>query len=377
MPRKGKRILEISLKQRSSIRRRLLHWYDRNKRDLPWRRTNDPYAIWVSEIMLQQTRVETVLDYYDRFLKRFPTVGALAKAKDQDVLQIWQGLGYYRRAFHLRDAARELRCHNGTLPSTAEELRRLPGVGAYTSAAVASIAFGQPEAAVDGNVSRVLSRLLGIYVDLASSAGRNEIQHHAQILLSPQRPGDFNQAWMDLGSGICTPKSPQCPNCPLKSQCRAFQDGSVNRSPLPSRGTKRMLPIVNMVVGVFRQNRRFLVQRRPPKGLWSGLWEFPNQPGRNGPNGDDPHSLIDRLGLHPGETPAYLGRIQHVLTHRVYRFDIFTCDVIGRTTADEQTPRKWVDLKKLADIPMSRAQRKISELMDPQPTPTQIVSKTA
>ncbi|RME41626.1 MAG: A/G-specific adenine glycosylase, partial [Planctomycetota bacterium] len=227
---------------RARIRRALLRWYDRHARDLPWRRRrHDPYAQWVAEIMLQQTRVETVIRYYERFLRRFPDVNRLAAARHDTLLKYWEGLGYYRRALHMHEAARRIVKEGNGLPASAEAWRRLPGIGEYTAAAVASIAFGEPVAAVDGNVARVLARLFGVTDAVAPSEGRRRIRGIADRLVSPSRPGDFNQAWMDLGSMVCTPRGPRCDVCPLASCCRsAHRVETVGR--LPRRGRHRPLP---------------------------------------------------------------------------------------------------------------------------------------
>ncbi|MCH7849578.1 MAG: A/G-specific adenine glycosylase, partial [Planctomycetes bacterium] len=224
---------QIPTADRARIRRRLLAWYDRNRRDLPWRRrAADPYAQWVAEAMLQQTRVDTVLNYYERFLKRFPDVPALARASREVVLKHWEGLGYYRRVVHLHEAAKQLAADGAAIPNSSHELRRLPGVGPYLAAAIASIAFGERAAAVDGNVARVISRLMGVTDDVQSGPGRRTIQSLADQLIPPGRPGDFNQAWMDLGSAVCTSRSPDCDACPLSGECVALATGMTDELPV-------------------------------------------------------------------------------------------------------------------------------------------------
>ncbi|MEK7731696.1 MAG: A/G-specific adenine glycosylase, partial [Planctomycetota bacterium] len=260
----------------TAIRRKLLRWYDLHKRDLPWRRrADDPYAQWVAEIMLQQTRVETVRAQYERFLRRFPTIGRLARADHEDVLKHWEGLGYYRRILHLHRAARMVCENGGVIPDNAEALRALPGVGEYTAAAIASIAFNRPEAAVDGNVARVLSRLFGVTQDVRSPVGKSRIRDLARSLLSQQRPGDFNQAWMDLGSLVCTPKAPRCDACPLRAHCLAAENGDPEFYPVREAARNRIPKTVSLVVAIFVREGKMLVRRRERGGLWSGLWEFP------------------------------------------------------------------------------------------------------
>lgn len=259
-----------------AIRSALLAWYDANKRDLPWRqRAGDPYAQWVAEIMLQQTRVETVIPYYLRFIERFPDVGTLARARHETVLKHWEGLGYYRRAMLLHDGAKQVRREGGTMPDSAEALRDVSGIGDYTAAAIASIAFGEPAAAVDGNVCRVIARLFCIDENILTSRGRARVKTVAEQLIPSDCPGAFNQAWMDLGSAACLPRNPKCLLCPLKNECRAFAEGRVDAYPVRESSTvvrdERVLVLVAVSDG------RYLVRRRPRGGLWSGLWEFPNE----------------------------------------------------------------------------------------------------
>jgi A/G-specific adenine glycosylase len=252
------------------IRRRLLDHYDVHRRDLPWRGESDPYRVWVSEVMLQQTRVQTVIPYYRRWMERFPDVEALAAADEDDVLSLWEGLGYYSRARNLQKAARVVReRHGGSLPDSADALRGLPGFGAYTAGAVASIAFNAPAPAVDGNVRRVLSRLF----DLAAPTGA-ELQARAAELVDPTRPGDFNQALMDLGATVCMPIEPRCSACPLETLCQARVRGTVHLR--PGARPRKVIPQRSFAVAVIldREDRVLLV-RRPRVGLLGGMWAFP------------------------------------------------------------------------------------------------------
>ena len=249
-------------------------WFDRVARDLPWRRTRDPYAIWLSEVMLQQTRVETVIPYYERFLARYPTVADLAGATLDQVLSLWSGLGYYRRARVLHLAAREVtERYGGAFPAEAAGLRDLPGVGAYTAGAIASIAFDRREALVDGNVARVLARLEGIDDDIKSAAGARRLWAAAARLVPAERPGRFNQALMELGATVCTPRSPRCDACPVDGACAARAAG--REEELPVISPKREAPSVAMVAAVVRAGRRVLLARRAEGGLFGGLWEPP------------------------------------------------------------------------------------------------------
>ncbi|MEZ4417980.1 MAG: A/G-specific adenine glycosylase [Gemmatimonadota bacterium] len=252
------------------LRRALLAFYDATRRELPWRGTDDPYRVWVSEIMLQQTRVETVIPYFERWLERFPTLSSLAAADVDDVLPIWKGLGYYSRARNLHRAAQAVRDrHGGVIPRDAVALRDLPGVGRYTAGAVASIAFGVPEPVVDGNVRRVLSRLFDL-----EAPDESELWAAAEALLDRRRPGDFNQALMELGATVCTPRAPSCDACPLAFRCAALERGTVALRPPPrKRGPVPHLHYLSLVVWT-DEGRTVLVQR-PDEGLLARMWEFP------------------------------------------------------------------------------------------------------
>ncbi|MHC4548029.1 MAG: A/G-specific adenine glycosylase [Planctomycetota bacterium] len=264
-------------------RRNLLAWYRRRRRDLPWRRTGDPYAIWVSEIMLQQTRVAAVVPFYERFLRRFPEVLALARARLDTVLALWSGLGYYRRARHLHAAAKILSREG--FPRTAAAWRRLPGVGPYTAAAVASIAFGEPVAVVDGNVERVLCRLHAL-----TDRDPRRLRARAQAWLAPRAPGDHNQAVMELGATVCTPRSPACPRCPLRGSCRGR--AAPARYPGPKR---RARPVTERrAVAFVRRNGKVFLRRRAGPGLLSGLWDLPPARRRGEPLAVVRHGVLER-----------------------------------------------------------------------------------
>ena len=252
---------------------RLLAWYDDHRRDLPWRPGREPYQVWLSEIMLQQTRVDTVIPFYVGFLARFPTLDALASAPLEAVLAAWSGLGYYRRARLLHAAARRLVQGAGALPATVAELRALPGFGDYTAAAVASIAFGVRVAAVDGNVERVLARRLGL-AEVRRGDGRRRLLRAAQALLSSERPGDSNQALMELGATVCLPRRPLCAGCPLRRGCRGAAEGTPEGYPAPRR--RRATLAERRVVAVVEERGRLLLVRRPDSsGLLAGTWELP------------------------------------------------------------------------------------------------------
>lgn len=348
----------------ASIRRKLLAWYDGHRRDLPWRRrAGDAYAQWVAEVMLQQTRVETVIDYYRRFLRRFPTVGVLAAADHDHVLKQWEGLGYYRRVLHLHRAAQQVVAEGGVIPDTAEGLRRLPGVGAYTAAAIASIAFGRREAAVDGNVARVVARLFAVEENILSPRGKGVIQGLADQLVPPRRPGDFNQAWMDLGSAVCTPKAPKCLLCPLVEACVAAATGRAES--LPLREKRAPVPHVVCVVAVVIRNGAVLVRQRPTGGLWSGLWELPNAEltaGRH--RAAALRVLCTSYELSAGGKPRRIGQVEHRLTHRALTFEVYALKTNGKRESSESGRHRWATRAALEDLSFSTAHRKILALVE-------------
>ena len=298
----------------AAIRRALGAWYDASARDLPWRRTRDPYAIWLSEIMLQQTRVDTVIPYFERFLGRFPSVEALAAAPIDEVLSQWSGLGYYRRARQLHVAAREVtERYGGALPASASELQTLHGVGAYTAGAIASIAFDRPEPLVDGNVARVLARLEGIGDDIRGAAGLRRLWQAAARLVPDEHPGRWNQAVMELGATVCTPREPRCPACPLAAWCVAAVEGRVAQ--LPVVGPKKAPRAVNAVAMVLRRQAKVLLGRRRPEGLFGGMWEPPMV---EAPSLSDALVRFAAFGLDPpllGKLRE-IGQVKHVLSHQ-------------------------------------------------------------
>jgi A/G-specific adenine glycosylase len=290
-----------------------LSWYDIHKRTLPWRNTKDPYAIWISEIMLQQTRVETVLSYYPRFMACFPTVKALAEAPEQALLKVWEGLGYYSRARNLQKAARQIMTeYGGRLPSALEELRSLSGIGPYTAGAIASIAFSVRTPAVDGNVMRVVSRIKGIREDIAIPSITRQIHEEAAALVPLDRPGDFNQAMMDLGATVCLPGTPVCEKCPLPKCCDAYKAGDAEL--LPVKTQARAPKQINMGVGLVVCKDRILVHMRREK-LLGGLWVFVLLEGGDSAAAMEKH--LKALGI----SAVYAGdrgSARHIFTHRVW-----------------------------------------------------------
>ncbi len=318
----------------SQVRSALARWYRRSKRELPWRRTRDPYRIWVSEVMLQQTRVAAVTPFYVRFLDRFPDVQSLAAAPESAVLAAWAGLGYYSRARNLHKAAK-LIAAAGAFPNDYEGIRALPGVGDYTAAAVASIAWGLPHAVLDGNVMRVLARLSHETGDLRSGQTRSRLRAQASTLVDAQHPGDYNQAIMELGATVCLPREPQCLVCPLREFCEASRLGAQDRVPVKSRG--RDAEQIELALLAIRNGRRWLLRQRPQdSGQMAGFWEPPE------------------VGQLPGvAASSFLGRFQHTITYHRYRVSVFA----ARATGDP-TGCRWVGEDELATLPLSTLARK-------------------
>ncbi len=298
----------------------LLAWYAACRRDLPWRRTRDPYAIWVSEIMLQQTRVETVIPYFERFLTRFPTALALAEAPPDEVMAAWSGLGYYRRARMLLDGARVVAGKGGVVPGDREALLAVPGIGKYTAGAIASIAFGEPVGLVDGNVARVLARLFALDEDMRKK-GMRTAEALADRIVSRRDPGAWNQALMELGATVCTPRSPACETCPLAKLCRARAEGRVAELPVLSPKVAPRGQRVQAIVATDRAGRLVLARRRPD-GLFGGLWEPPSVDG-------PPRARARLRAWLPVGTLKRAGTVEHVLSHRKLSVDVMRADLTG------------------------------------------------
>jgi len=321
----------------------LIRWFNKSARDLPWRRTRDPYAIWLSEVMLQQTRVETVIPYYERFLSRFPDVRALALADIDEVLSLWSGLGYYRRARELHRCAKEVvDKHDGVFPSDVPGLRSLRGIGPYTAGAIASIAFDKPVALVDGNVARVLARLFTIEQDMKSTAGMREAWTTAERIVPKDEPGKFNQALMELGATICIPRDPGCLVCPVRESCRARAQGRERELPIMS--AKKASPTVPMVAAVIEHEGKILFARRKEGGLFGGLWEPPMVPAESVM---DARSALGGVGIEPNVRLSEVGRVGHVLTHRelqviVCRGHGFPLAIIGTPTTEPYEKLAWL-----------------------------------
>jgi A/G-specific adenine glycosylase len=343
------------------ISRPLLAWYARHRRDLPWRGAADAYHVWVSEIMLQQTQVETVIPYYRRWLARFPTVQALAAAPQQDVLAAWEGLGYYSRARNLHRAAQIVAGElGGALPATVEGLRALPGIGRYTAGAIASIAMGADAAVLDGNVKRVLARVFDFVDDVKSPAGVKKLWALAESLVPPGRAGDYNQALMDLGATICTPRAPQCPVCPLRRQCAAFRLGVQLERPVI--GPRRARPARIFAAGVVRKRGRVLIVQRAAGELLGGLWAFPSV--ECGRETDLAACLVrglrDEWGL-AAAVGAQTQTLAHGFTHFTLSLHVFDCRWRAGKLPRGAATSKWVRAGELEDFPMGKMDRAIAE----------------
>src|SRR3954471_3507275 len=331
----------------------LLTWFDQHRRDLPWRRTRDPYRIWLSEVMLQQTRVETVLPFYNRFLERFPTVGDLASAGIDEILALWSGLGYYRRARQLHAAARRI-AELGTFPSTLEGLLALPGIGAYTAAAVASIAFDVAVPVMDGNVERVLSRCLALDEDPKSGNARRQLLAAAAELLDPERPGDSNQALMELGATLCSPRRPKCLLCPLRPGCRAAREGDPERYPIPK--VKREGERHRLLVAVVEEGSGVLLFRRPEDStLLAGTWELPwITRERDGvPEPGDPETVL--AGRYGGRWTVgpRVGGARHGITYRDLEIDVHRAELTWGGEVREGMAAGFFNVGGRAGLPIS------------------------
>ena len=358
----------------ASFREKLLAWYDAHKRDLPWIRTQDPYKIWISEIMLQQTRVDTVIPYYERFLDWFPTVAELALAPEEKLLKAWEGLGYYSRVRNMQQAAQQIiENHGGVFPSSFDEISKLKGIGPYTAGAIASIAFGLPEPAVDGNVMRVLARLFEVDYDIGVPTNRKIFQAMMEILIDPDRPGDFNQALMDLGSDIESPVNPRPEESPVKEFSAAYQHGTMDRYPIKGP-KKKPLPVYLTAFIIKDSQGRYLLEKNEREGLLSGFWHFPL-------------IEVDSLSLNLGQLSLLDGKgeaesnpeilsfeqdydlaidwqdrsypiVQHVFSHRKWQVQIrYGLVKEGEELASESTV--WLTPEEFSDYPFAKPQQKI------------------
>lgn len=342
----------------------LLDWFDKNRRDLPWRRSRSPYSTWISEIMLQQTRVETVKAYYERWMKRFPDVQTLAEADEQEVLKLWEGLGYYSRARSIHKAARLIVSeYGGKIPSDPAVLRKLPGIGDYTAGAIASIGYGLPAAALDGNIRRILARYYDIADPVRTPQTEKLLWKLAEDNLDRERPGDHSEALMDLGSAICLPENPQCLLCPLCEDCLARKHGTTAERPVMIKAEPIPHYIVTAALIPDESGERFLLTKRPAKGLLGGMWEFP---GGKQETGETLEACICReireeldIAIHVGES---FGVYKHAYTHFKVTLHAFRCEHISGDpkplAADELG---WFTREEMQTLPMGKIDRMIAQ----------------
>lgn len=360
--------LEWADRNAASMAFLLLNWYDGNQRSLPWRQTSDPYAIWISEIMLQQTQVDAVIPYYLRFLKHFPTLEDLARAPLETVLKLWENMGYYSRARHLHQAARIiLESYSGRLPENLKDLTALPGIGAYTAGAILSIAFGKPMPAVDGNVKRVLSRIFAMDYPLNAGSTGRLISVLAERLIPNERPGQFNQALMDLGAGLCRPGIPHCPDCPLSRHCRAYAEGRQHLLPVTGKRMTRPRKEAAAVVIRDSENRLLLIQRSQD-GFLGGLWTFPG--GMISP-GDIIREALEKrcreaLGIVVAVTESLMTIFQ-AYTHFQLTLHVFQGKILpGHRDFPKPLHGRWVPPEDLGSLPFSRVEIRILKALFPE-----------
>lgn len=347
-------------KKTASFRKALLSWYGENKRELPWRKTRDPYAIWISEVMLQQTRVDTVLPYYLNFMEKYPDLKSLAMADPEALLKSWEGLGYYKRLQNLRKTAVFLVDNlDGLFPENLSELKKLPGIGAYTGAALASIAFDEKEAVVDGNVKRVMARLFEDSFPVNANRAHKHFQQYADFLLDPETPGNFNQALMDLGAMICVPGKPLCAKCPVKTLCGAFT--SKSQEHFPTRESRKRIPFFKVTcTAILDREKRILVTKRPETGMLPGFWEFPG-----GKLEKDEHEeaackrkIFEKTGLTPFAF-EHLCTVRHAYTHFRIAMAFFVCHTQKTEIFPEKTREfRWLPFMELKTLAFPAANRK-------------------
>ena len=352
------------------FRRRLLAWYRRNARDLEWRKSRDPYRIWVSEIMLQQTQVATVAEYFPRFLAAFPTIAALAAAPEEQVLRLWEGLGYYRRARQLHRAAGVvMREHGGRFPRELEGVLALPGIGRYTAGAITSIAFDAPSPILEANTIRLFSRLLAYRGDPQQSAGQKLLWKFAEEVMPQRVTGIFNQALMELGSLVCTPRAPNCRQCPAMSLCPTYAKGLQEQVPLAKQ--KPNIENVREAAVVVRRRKQILLMRRGEGGRWAGLWDFPRFALTGGADESSDREVTDKLKELTGVV-ARPRRLLTTLKHGVTRFRItLDCHMADYVSAARRPPAeaelRWIEPADFEQYPLSVTGRKLSQLVAAEP----------
>jgi len=337
---------------------------------MPWRDSKDPYKVWISEIMLQQTRVDQATPYFNRFIERFPTIDDLASASRQEVLKAWEGLGYYSRARNMHETAQNLvENYAGTLPDSRKEILKLKGIGPYTASAILSIVYNKPEAVVDGNVMRVLARYFGITDDIRSNRTKKEVQEQADELISRKRPGDFNQALMELGSLVCSPSNPDCGDCPVQQNCMARQTAQTDVIPYKSKTKPK--PHHHIGVGIIEKDGKVLIALRPEDAMLGGLWEFPGGKQKKDEAIEDTviRELYEELGVKVKVTKAFM-KLKHAYSHFSITLHAFLCELKSGIPEPKSSQEiRWVSLDELEKYPFPKANKKLTEKLmgDDQP----------
>lgn len=338
----------------------LLDWYKKNKRQLPWRKTNDPYKIWVSEIMLQQTKVDTVIPYYENFMQRYPTIYDLAEAEEQTVLKDWEGLGYYSRARNLLEAAREVVAnYGGKVPDDPKELGELKGIGPYTKGAILSIAFQQAEPAVDGNVMRVLSRVLAVKDNISDQKTRKKFEKIVREIMPERDPSSFNQGLMELGALVCTPKSPACLLCPVQEECRAFHEGIQETLPVKLKQKKQRTVFYDVLL-LKDESGKIAIEQRPNNGLLANMWQFPMI--EKSTREELVQAVRKKYGIRI-EEGIERGHVRHVFSHKIW--DLTVLEATAMKSADDarESALRFISPKELDTYPFSVSHLKIKELL--------------
>jgi A/G-specific adenine glycosylase len=350
-----KELKSIEKVEINKFRHDLISWFKSEQRDLPWRKDQDPYKVWVSEIMLQQTRVDTVIPYFNRFIEWFPTIEDLADADEEKVLKAWEGLGYYSRVRNLHSAVKEVKeKYNGQVPNTPTAIADLKGVGPYTAGAILSIAYGIPEPAVDGNVMRVLSRILSIWEDIAKPSSRKVFEKAVRQLISYEEPSEFNQALMELGALICTPTSPSCLLCPVRDHCQGFHEGVQLELPIKTKKIKQRNVQLAAVILV-DENGKYLIHKRPENGLLANLWEFPNVEIHHSflTERDQIKELFKDTGNMNFKLDKSIGQIEHVFSHLIWNIRVYSGTITSVSSLQDDWKFVSVDEMEQYAFPVS------------------------
>ncbi|WP_445489729.1 A/G-specific adenine glycosylase [Niallia sp. 03133] len=346
------------------FQRDLLNWFSEEQRNLPWRQDQDPYKVWVSEIMLQQTKVDTVIPYFNRFIEQFPSIEVLSEAEEEKVLKAWEGLGYYSRARNLHTAVKEVKeKYGGVVPNTPVEIATLRGVGPYTAGAILSIAYGVPEPAVDGNVMRVLSRILSLWDDIAKPKSRKVFEEAVRGLISHENPSYFNQALMELGALICTPTSPSCLLCPVREHCQAFHNGTQTELPVKTKNKKQKS--INLAAVILKDKEgRTLIHKRPSTGLLANLWEFPNMEIVQTIRSEKEQLNEEMLTKYGAkiEVGDILTRIEHVFSHLIWNINVYAGFLVD--LEEESESLKRVTQKEIEPYPFPVSHQKMLKYLE-------------